>query len=103
MTVTRSSLVDVLFTQVGLSKKEAKEFVTVFFDEIHQTFVSGKNLKLPGFGKFEIREKSERMGRNPKTGKAAVISKRSVITFRPGQKLKNLVKDHAHKPPSTEI
>ncbi len=102
MTVTRSSLAESLFVNVGLNKKEAREVVRIFFDEIHQILQSGQNVKLLGFGKFEVRHKNARPGRNPKTGEEAMVTARSVVVFRPGQKLKSLVRDYAYKAPQED-
>jgi integration host factor subunit alpha len=67
--------------------------VEIFFEEIRETLESGEQVKLSGFGNFDLRQKSERPGRNPKTGEDIPISARKVVTFRPGQKLKSRVED----------
>jgi len=67
--------------------------VEIFFEEIRETLESGEQVKLSGFGNFDLRVKSERPGRNPKTGEDIPISARKVVTFRPGQKLKSRVED----------
>ena len=77
-----------LFEDVGLNKREAKEFVDAFFDALRGSLEQGKQVKLSGFGNFDLRQKNQRPGRNPKTGKEIPISARRVVTFRPGQKLK---------------
>jgi integration host factor subunit alpha len=71
-----------------LNKREAKEFVDAYFETIRQALESGENVKLSGFGNFQLREKNQRPGRNPKTGEEIPISARRVVTFRPGQKLR---------------
>ncbi|GLR74346.1 UNVERIFIED_CONTAM: hypothetical protein GTU68_060986 [Idotea baltica] len=88
MALTKADLAETLFEKVGLSKRDAKETVEVFFEEIKQALESGEQVKLSGFGNFDLREKSERPGRNPKTGEDIPISARRVVTFKPGQKLK---------------
>ncbi|MGF1765700.1 integration host factor subunit alpha [Aliivibrio kagoshimensis] len=88
MALTKADLAENLFTTLGLSKRDAKETVEVFFEEIRQALENGEQVKLSGFGNFDLRDKSERPGRNPKTGEDIPISARRVVTFRPGQKLK---------------
>ena len=88
MTLTKADLADLLFEQVGLNKREAKDMVEAFFEEVRTALETGDSVKLSGFGNFELRKKSERPGRNPKTGEEIPISARRVVTFRPGQKLK---------------
>lgn len=86
--LTKADLAETLFEQLGLNKREAKEFVDSFFEEIRSTLESGDYVKLSGFGNFELRDKNQRPGRNPKTGEEIPISARRVVTFRPGQKLR---------------
>ena len=86
--LTKAKMADQLFDELGLNKREAKEMVELFFDEILQSLENNVQVKLSGFGNFDLREKSERPGRNPKTGEEIPISARRVVTFRPGQKLK---------------
>jgi integration host factor subunit alpha len=86
--VTKAELAEALFDAVGLNKREAKEFIDLFFDEIAHALESGDEVKLSGFGNFELRDKNQRPGRNPKTGEEIPISARRVVTFRPGQKLR---------------
>lgn len=88
MAVTKLDLAERLFETLGLNKREAKEFVDRFFEEIRVALESGQSVKLSGFGNFELRDKGERPGRNPKTGEDIPISARRVVTFRPGQKLR---------------
>ena len=93
MALTKAEVAEHLYEKVGLSKRDAKDMVEVFFEEIRETLESGEQVKLSGFGNFDLREKSERPGRNPKTGEDIPISARKVVTFRPGQKLKSRVED----------
>ena len=93
MALTKAEVAEHLFEKVGLSKRDAKEMVEMFFEEIRETLESGEQVKLSGFGNFDLRVKSERPGRNPKTGEDIPISARKVVTFRPGQKLKSRVED----------
>ncbi len=88
MALTKADLAEDLFENVGLSKRDAKDTVEVFFEEIRKALENGEQVKLSGFGNFDLRDKNERPGRNPKTGEDIPISARRVVTFRPGQKLK---------------
>jgi len=88
MSLTKADMADRLFDEVGLNKREAKEFVDAYFETIREALENGENVKLSGFGNFQLREKSQRPGRNPKTGEEIPISARRVVTFRPGQKLR---------------
>ena len=93
--LTKAQMADRLFDELGLNKREAKEIVEMFFDEIGTELERNEQVKLSGFGNFDLREKSERPGRNPKTGEEIPISARRVVTFRPGQKLKARVEAYA--------
>ena len=86
--LTKSEMADKLFEELGLNKREAKELVEQFFEEIRVCLENNEQVKLSGFGNFDLRDKRQRPGRNPKTGEAIPISARRVVTFRPGQKLK---------------
>lgn len=88
MALTKADMADHLFEELGLNKRETKDLVDSFFEEIRRTLERGEEVKLSGFGNFELREKKERPGRNPKTGEEIPITARRVVTFRPGQKLK---------------
>ena len=88
MSLTKADIANRLFNEVGLNKREAKEFVDAYFETIRQALESGENVKLSGFGNFQLRDKNQRPGRNPKTGEEIPISARRVVTFRPGQKLR---------------
>jgi integration host factor subunit alpha len=87
-TLTKAELGEMLFEQVGLNKREAKDMVDTFFDEIRGALERGESVKLSGFGNFQLRDKPQRPGRNPKTGEAIPISARRVVTFHASQKLK---------------
>ena len=87
-TVTKADLAEHLFEKVGLNKREAKEFVDLFFEEIRSALVQEESIKLTGFGNFDVRKKSERPGRNPKTGQQIPVTARKVVTFHASQKLK---------------
>lgn len=95
MTLTKVNLAERLFDDLGLNKREAKEMVELFFEEIKSSLENGRQVKLSGFGNFDLRDKSERPGRNPKTGEGIPVSARRVVTFRPGQKLKAHIEDYA--------
>ncbi|MDE0095255.1 MAG: integration host factor subunit alpha [Gammaproteobacteria bacterium] len=95
MTITKADLCNVLFDEVGLNKREAKEFVELFFEKIRQSLEEGVAVKLSGFGSFTLRDKTSRPGRNPKTGEEVAISARRVVTFRSSQKLKQSVVDNS--------
>jgi integration host factor subunit alpha len=93
--LTKAEMADRLFEELGLNKREAKEVVEIFFEELRQCLERNEPVKLSGFGNFELREKGERPGRNPKTGEEIPITARRVVTFRPGQKLKQRVEAYA--------
>jgi len=93
MTLTKADMAELLFDQVGLNKREAKDMVEAFFEEIRLALESGDQVKLSGFGNFELRKKSERPGRNPKTGEEIPITARRVVTFHASQKLKSTVEE----------
>lgn len=95
MALTKAEMAQRLFEDVGLNKREAKEFVDIFFDVIREALEKGENVKLSGFGNFDLRQKNQRPGRNPKTGEEIPISARTVVTFRPGQKLKERVEAYS--------
>ena len=88
MALTKADFAERLFDELGLNKREAKEMVEVFFEEIKNSLEQGNQVKISGFGKFELRDKTSRPGRNPKTGAEIPITARRVVTFRSGQKLK---------------
>lgn len=93
--LTKAEIADRLHEELGLNKREAKELVELFFEEIRHALEHNEQVKLSGFGNFDLRDKRERPGRNPKTGEEIPISARRVVTFRPGQKLKARVEAEA--------
>ncbi|KEA63137.1 Integration host factor alpha subunit [Marinobacterium lacunae] len=93
--LTKADMAERLFEELGLNKREAKEMVESFFEEIRASLASNEHVKLSGFGNFDLRDKRQRPGRNPKTGEEVPISARRVVTFRPGQKLKERVEAYA--------
>ena len=95
MTLTKAELADMLFEKVGLNKLEAKDRVEAFFEEIRHALEASDSVKLSGFGNFQLRDKPQRPGRNPKTGEEIPITARRVVTFHASQKLKALV-EQAH-------
>jgi len=90
-TLTKAELAELLFDKLGLNKRESKDMVEAFFDIIHTTLVAGDDVKLSGFGNFNIRRKAPRPGRNPRTGEAIPIKARDVVTFHASHKLKAVV------------
>ncbi len=97
--LTKSEMAERLFEELGLNKRESKEIVELFFEEIRACLEANEQVKLSGFGNFDLRDKSQRPGRNPKTGEEIPISARRVVTFRPGQKLKARVEIYAENNP----
>ncbi len=95
MALTKADMAERLYEELGLNKREAKELVELFFEEVRGALESGDQVKLSGFGNFDLRNKNERPGRNPKTGEEIPITARRVVTFRPGQKLKARVEAYA--------
>ena len=93
-TITKATLANTLFDQRGLNKREAKEFVELFFEQIRQALEIGESVKLSGFGGFTIREKNSRPGRNPKTGEEVPVSARRVVTYRASQKVREQISDN---------
>ncbi|CDG21198.1 Integration host factor subunit alpha [Xenorhabdus poinarii G6] len=91
MALTKAEMSEKLFEKLGISKREAKDLVEIFFEEVRRSLENGEQVKLSGFGNFDLRDKNQRPGRNPKTGEDIPITARRVVTFRPGQKLKNRV------------
>ncbi len=90
-TITKAELSDALFDQVGLNKREAKDLIDSFYEIISASLDAGVDVKISGFGNFQLREKSARPGRNPKTGELVPISARRVVTFHASEKLKDKV------------
>ncbi|MDY6828902.1 MAG: integration host factor subunit alpha [Pseudomonadota bacterium] len=92
--LTKAEMAEHLYEQLGFSKRESKEIVELFFEEIRVALTRDEQVKLSGFGNFELRNKRQRPGRNPKTGEEIPITARRVVTFRAGQKLKTRVEAH---------
>jgi integration host factor subunit alpha len=90
-TITRSQLSEAIYQEIGLSRNEATSIFESVLDKISDTLASGESVKLSSFGSFSVRSKSERIGRNPKTGEEVPILPRKVIVFRPSQVLKNRI------------
>ena len=99
-TLTKAELAELLFQQVGLNKREAKDMVETFFSEICEALITGDAVKLSGFGNFQLRNKPQRPGRNPKTGEEIPITARRVVTFHASQKLKALVEENVRNHPN---
>ena len=98
MTLTKAELADILVDKVaGMNKNDAKDSVELFFEEIRQALEGGEEVKISGFGNFQLRDKPQRPGRNPKTGEEVPISARRVVTFHASQKLKGMVEHHYDK------
>jgi integration host factor subunit alpha len=95
MALTRADMAESLFNKLGLNKKEARELVDLYFEELVASLALGEPVKLSGFGNFDLRDKKERPGRNPRTGEEIPISARRVVTFSPGNKLKARVEAYA--------
>ena len=93
MALTKAEMSEYLFDKLGLSKRDAKELVELFFEEIRRALENGEQVKLSGFGNFDLRDKNQRPGRNPKTGEDIPITARRVVTFRPGQKFPKFRRD----------
>ena len=95
MTLTKANFTESLFDELGLDKRAAKDMIELFFEEVKSALEQGDQVKISGFGKFELRDKTSRPGRNPKTGEEIAVTARRVTTFRSGQKLKARVKAYA--------
>lgn len=93
--LTKAQLAELLFEQIGLNKRESKDMVDAFFDLVSRSLVEGDDVKITGFGNFQIRTKSPRPGRNPRTGEAIPIAARRVVTFHASQKLKEQIQNGA--------
>ena len=102
-TLTKADLAELLFDSVGLNKREAKDMVEAFFEEIASSLIAGDEVKLSGFGNFKLRDKPQRPGRNPKTGEAIPIAARRVVTFHASQKLKADVEESNRARAATKI
>jgi integration host factor subunit alpha len=93
--LTKAQLAELLFEQIGLNKRESKDMIDAFFDLIATSLVEGSDVKVTGFGNFQIRTKAPRPGRNPRTGEAIPIEARRVVTFHASQKLKEQIQDQS--------
>lgn len=93
--LTKAHLAELLFEQIGLNKRESKEMIDAFFELISEHLVEGKDVKISGFGNFQIRTKAPRPGRNPRTGEAIPIESRRVVTFHASHKLKEQIQGSA--------
>lgn len=93
--LTKAGIQEHLYLELGLNRREAKELIEIFFNELSSTLEAGEQVRLSGFGNFDLRQKSQRPGRNPRTGEDIPISARRVVTFRPGHKLKAKVEAYA--------
>ena len=98
--LTKAQLAELLFEQIGLNKRESKDMIDAFFDLVGNSLVDGDDVKITGFGNFQIRTKAPRPGRNPRTGEPIPIEARRVVTFHASQKLKELIHDHTAGKPS---
>ncbi len=95
MALTKADMVESLFNELGLNQREALVLVDLFFEELIASLAAGEQVRLSGFGNFELRDKNERPGRNPKTGEKIPITARRVVTFKAGHKLKARVEAYA--------
>ena len=97
--LTKAHLADLLFEQIGLNKRESKDMIDAFYDLISDSLVEGTDVKISGFGNFQIRTKAPRPGRNPRTGEAIPIQARRVVTFHASHKLKDQIQGHGPSAP----
>ncbi len=95
MALTKADMAKSLFNELGLNKREALELIDLFFQELGASLADGEQVRLSGFGNFDLRDKVARPGRNPKTGEKVPIPARRVVTFRAGQKLRARVEGYA--------
>lgn len=94
MSVTKAELVELIYSNIGFSKKDATEIVEAFFELIKSGIINGEKIKIKGIGTFYARAKKERLGRNPQTSKPLMISARRVVVYRAGTSLKKLLKEN---------
>ncbi|GAB4347955.1 MAG: integration host factor subunit alpha [Immundisolibacter sp.] len=94
-TLTKAEMAQLLCAELGVNKREARQIVESFFGHMRAALARGESVKLSGFGNFNLRQKNQRPGRNPKTGQQIPITARRVVTFKPGQQLKRRVDTHA--------
>jgi len=90
-TITRNDVADQIFAEIGLSRKDSADILDMVIDEIKDTLKKGEDVKLSSFGTFSLHKKNSRIGRNPKTGVAAEITPRTVISFKPSQMLRKKI------------
>ena len=96
--MTKADIAEALCEKVnGLSKSQSLKYVDLIFDQLKQTLARGETVKLSGFGKFTVRRKKERTGRNPQTGDALVIEARTVVTFAPSDNLRKTVNNRSKR------
>lgn len=91
--LTKADMVNELTVRLRITRQQARKLVDGFFDEISQSLIEGKEVKLSGFGNFELKDKKSRPGRNPKTGEMVPVEARRVVTFKAGQKFRSRVDD----------
>ena len=96
-TLTKAELIERLNSEIGLNKREAKDLVDIFFEQISAVLKAGTQVKLAGFGNFNVLDKRERPGRNPKTGEETAVSARRSVSFHAGKKLKARVENYVSK------
>jgi integration host factor subunit alpha len=101
-TLTKADLSELLFDRLGLNKRESKDMVDAFFSIVHEALREGQEVKLSGFGNFNIRRKASRPGRNPRTGETIPIKARHVVTFHASHKLKAIVQGDTPPPEEFE-
>jgi integration host factor subunit alpha len=101
-TLTKAELAELLFDRLGLNKRESKDMVEAFFGIVHDALAEGQEVKLSGFGNFNIRRKAPRPGRNPRTGETIPIDARDVVTFHASHKLKAVVQGDTPPPEDFE-
>ena len=92
MTLTRAGIIEALYQSIGLSRNESSQLLETIFEEIILSFEKNENVKITSFGTFNLRNKKERIGRNPKTGIEASITPRTIVSFKPSSNVKNLIK-----------
>lgn len=93
-TLTKSDMIVHLMDNLSMTRQEARVFVENFFNQLSKDLINGNHVKLSGFGNFELRDKRQRPGRNPKTNEVVAVSARRVVTFKAGQKLRRSIEDN---------
>ena len=89
--LTKADMIDRLTIRLRITRQDARQIVDKFFEEISQNLADGKEVKISGFGNFELKEKKSRPGRNPKTGESIPVKARRVVTFKAGQKFRTRI------------